>query len=207
MSYSVVCIARVGGAAGPEVGADVAQRLGYRLVDEEIVQRAAASRGVAVEDLAEVEKRKGVLTRLLDGLAFSGGADGTMTGIAPVSAAIADPGSLRSLIQRSIHETADEGNVVIVSHAASFALTGRSDVLRVLVTASHDTRVARVRTEGDADGKQAAKAIAADDAGRAQYLKNFYGVSDELPSHYDLVLNSDRLEPSQMAALIAGLAG
>ena len=48
-----------------------------------------------------------------------------------------------ALIQKSIHETADRGNVVIVSHAASFALSDRDDTLRVLVTAPHATRVER----------------------------------------------------------------
>ena len=47
-----------------------------------------------------------------------------------------DKNSLRALIRQSVNETADEGNVVIVSHAASYALADRGNVLRVLVTAS-----------------------------------------------------------------------
>ena len=46
---------------------------------------------------------------------------------------------LRNLIRMAIEETAERGNVVIVAHAASHALAGRYDVLRVLVTASAET--------------------------------------------------------------------
>ena len=48
-----------------------------------------------------------------------------------------------------------------------------------------------------------------DDAGRAAYLRDFYGVDDELPTHYDLALNSDTLSTDVIAQLIvrAAVAG
>ncbi|MEI8238946.1 MAG: cytidylate kinase-like family protein [Actinomycetota bacterium] len=208
MTKRVICIARLNGAAGDEVGRHVAETLGYQLVDEEIVQRAAEAEGIAVDELAEVERRSSVLTKLLRGLAMSGGADGGMMGVAvpPAMATFQDPKSLRALIQKSIHETAGQGDVVIVSHAASYALTDRADVLRVLVTASDETRVARIKQTSGFDQKKAEKAVTDDDAGRASYLKQFYGVSHELPSHYDLVLNSDTLSPEIIANLVVSAA-
>lgn len=207
MSYGVVCIARVGGSVGTEVGTQVAEALGYRLVDEEIVQRAAEIQGVAVEELEEVEKRKGFFQRMLESLAVGGAADGFATGMAvlPTAPSLIDPQGLRGRIQQSIHETADQGGVVIVSHAASFALADRPDVLRVLVTASHGTRVARL-AEHLTDAKVAEKAVSDDDAGRAHYLKQFYGVDHELSTHYDLVINSDRLDAARIADLVVRAA-
>src|SRR5204863_6154765 len=102
---------------------------------------------------------------------------------------------------------ADQGNVVIVSHAASFALADRADVLRVLVTAPTDVRVARFQVaEGGVDAKKAAKLVADDDAGRARYLKDFYGVSQELPTHYDMVLNSQTMTPDSLAEVVVAAA-
>ena len=80
----------------------------------------------------------------------------------------------------AIEEAAGRGNVVIVAHAASFALAGKEGILRVLVTASPDTRAGR------AEGS-----IKDSDAERADYLRRFYGVEQELPTHYDLVVNTD----------------
>jgi len=208
MSYGVVCIARVGGSVGAEVATKVAEALSFRLVDEEIVQRAAESQGIAVEELAEVEKRKGVLNRLLESLALGGAADGFMSGMPTVMPppSVVDPKGLRALIQTSIHETADDGRAVISSHAASFALADRTDVLRVLVTASHDVRVSRLLDAADADAKKATKAVADDDAGRADYLKKFYRVDRELSTHYDLVINSDRLSAELISQLVVQAA-
>ena len=205
MTQRVICIARIQGAGGDDIGRMVADGLGYRLVDEEIVQRAAESEGIAVEELAEVERRRSVIDRLLESLALAGSSDAYMVGVAPSVpplTAMIDPRSLRALIQRSIHETADGGGVVIVSHAASYALAGRPDVLRVLVTASPATRLARIAEANGLDDKKATKAMESDDAGRADYLKKFYDVSQESPSHYDLVLNSDLLSADVISSIV-----
>ena len=206
MARRVICISRVLGAGGGDIGRMVADQLEYRFVDEEIVQQAAESEGVSVEELADVERRRTFLDRILHGLSLAGGADGYMVGVAgvaPPALSGIDAGSLRALIQKSIHETAERGEVVIVSHAASFALAGRSDVLRVLVTASTDTRASRAAADGALDDKQASKLIADDDAGRASYLKRFYGVSAELPTHYDLAINTDSISTDLIVDLIA----
>jgi cytidylate kinase len=210
MRRRVICIARQLGAGGVDVGRAAAARLGYTFVDEEIVQRAAETEGISVDELADVERRTSIMDRLLQTLALAGGADGYMVGVSGLTTAAAgvnDPKSLRSLIQKSIHETAGRGDVVIVSHAASYALAGRDDLLRVLVTAPAAVRAGRVARDGTAaDDKAAAKAIAADDAARAGYLKRFYGVGDEQPTHYDLVLNSETMSNELLTELVVRAA-
>ena len=190
------------------MGRRVADSLGYRLVDEEIVQQAAEANGVSVEELVDVERRTRVIDGLIRNLAVAGGAAGLMV-TGAVTAELSggnDPKSLRSLIQKSIHETAERGDVVIVSHAASYALAGRDDVLRVLVTASTDTRAARAARDGSLDNKKAAKAVVDSDAARASYLRRFYSVGDELSTHYDLALNSDSLSVELISDLVVRAA-
>src|SRR6266511_5353588 len=98
---------------------------------------------------------------------------------------------LRALIRDAIRETADDGEIVIAAHAASIALAGRADTLRVLVTASQQTRDERIASARDLDARQAEKAREDEDAARADYLMRFHGVERELPTHYDFVLNTD----------------
>ena len=45
------------------------------------------------------------------------------------------------------------------------------------------------------------------DAARADYLRRFHGLSAELPTHYDLVVNTDALSIDQAAELVAQAAG
>jgi len=187
----------------------VADSLGYRLVDEEILQQAAESSGVSVDELADAERRTKVIDGLLRNLAIAGGAAGVMSpggGAAVDLGSGTDSKSLRALIQKSIHETAARGDVVIVSHAASYALSGSDDVLRVLVTASPETRADRAAQAASLDSKKAAKVVADSDAARAAYLKRFYGVGDELSTHYDLALNSDSLSIELMSDIVTRAA-
>ena len=209
MARRVICIAMLVGASGESVGQAVADGLGYRLVDEEILQHAAESSGVSVEELADVEHRTKVIDGLMRNLAVAGGAAGVMSlgAVGAVDLGVStDPKSLRAMIQKSIHETAERGEVVIVSHGASHALTDDLSVLRVLVTASTETRAGRVAQAASIDGKKAAKAVADSDAHRAGYLKRFYGVGEERPTHYDLVLNSDSLSVELMSDLVVRAA-
>ena len=45
------------------------------------------------------------------------------------------------------------------------------------------------------------------EANRADYIKRFYGIAEESPVHYDLVINTDRLSAEQAAALVLHAAG
>jgi len=191
-----------------EVARGVAERLGFALVDEEIVLRAAAEAGVEPRVVADAEKRRSFMDRALGALSSNtdlsyglAGVGGFTTPEGPVS------DELRDLIQVAIEETAVRGSAVIVSHAASHALASQPGVLRVLVTASPSIRRARVPSERDLNEKDAARAVDESDAGRADYLKRFYGVKSELPTQYDVVVNTDRLSPQEAASLIALAAG
>jgi cytidylate kinase len=208
MDSRVVCLSFADGAFGREVGQLVAGELGYRLIDEGIVWRAAQEAGLDRHTVADAERRKSLVARLLEGAAASGAAAGPAFGLPPpLDDASPEGDDLRGLIRTAIEETAAEGNCVIVAHAASLALAGREEVLRVLVTASPETRCARLAEERGLDERAAAKALRESDAGRAAYLKRFYGVRAELPTAYDLVLNTDRLDPKSAAALVVQAAG
>jgi cytidylate kinase len=205
--HTVICISSEEGAGAQQAALLVASGLGYRLIDEEIVTRAAVEGGVDRDTVAEVERRRSALVRIVEGLGTSGmGAGYAMA--PPEAAGRAQPASdeLRGLIRSVIEDTAAAGGVVIVAHAASHALGERGDVLRVLVTASPQTRAGRLAAALGVNDKEAARAVKQSDAGRADYLKRFYGVGDELPTHYDIVVNTDKLAAEDAAAVIVHAA-
>ena len=189
-----------------EVAEGVAQRLGFSLVDEAIVVRAASEAGVDPQVVEDVEKRQSFLDRLLDTFATSSDASALVFAggggyLAPEGVPISE--ELRDLIRHAIEEAADRGNAVIVAHAAAHALGNRDDVLRVLVTAPRETRCARIAADQGLSEKDAEHAIDDGDAGRLDYLRRFYGEKAELPTHYDLVVNTDRLSTEDAVGLVA----
>jgi cytidylate kinase len=207
MSFRVVCISAVDGARGEEVAPAVAHALGYRLVDEEIVRKAAHEANVDISQIAEVEKRRSMAVRLLDSLGSNTSlATFAMAGYVPGHEAPVDS-DLRGLIRTTIEELAERGDAVIVAHAASMALGDRSDVLKVMLTASRSARQRTLAEKHDLDDKAAAKQVDKGDGNRADYLKRFYGITHESPADYDLVLNTDRLGPDGAVQLVVQAAG
>ena len=77
-----------------------------------------------------------------------------------------------------------------------------SGVLRVLVTASAATRAERIAAEQDLDEKQAKKQVEESDKERERYFERIYELDRELPTHYDLVINTDALTTEQAAQII-----
>jgi cytidylate kinase len=199
----VVCISHATGAGGEEVGRLVAERLGFLYVDDEIVARAAAKGGIGPEEVADEERRKSLAARMLEAIAQAGGDFGSSIPLRIGEELSSD--DVRALIRETIERTAARGNAVIVAHAASYAVT-QAEALRVLVTASPNIRAARIGAAERIDQARAERAVKDSDAGRLDYLRRFYDVDNELPTHYDLVLNTDVLSVEQAAELVSRAA-
>jgi len=214
MTYNVVCFSHVTAAGGETVGKGVAEALGFRYVDDEVVTETAASAGLDPDALASVEHHKSFLTRLMDALAAP--PKETESYLRPAarreyyspSAAPSAPSfeEGRRLIQDALIAIAERGRVVIVAHAASMALTKRPDVLRVHVTASPHMRVRRLWIANKLISEsEHATYVAESDRRRQKYLQKFYDVAGELPTHYDVVLNTDALHPEHAVAAVLGI--
>lgn len=105
-----------------------------------------------------------------------------------------------------VYETGRKGDVVILAHAASMALGFMKGVLRVFVTASTETRVKRLSKLGRMSEKGAMKALKDSEDARRDYIKRFYQIDEELPTHYDLLINTDTLTTEQGANIIVSAA-
>lgn len=218
MTYRAVCVSQVTAAGGEMVGRLVAERLGFQYVDDEVIALAAEHAGIEPAALASAEHYTGLLSRFVDALLgalvvppadasgyFPHDADYYHPEKPPPATPPLD--EARDLIHDAILEIAKRGNVVIVAHAASMALKGHTDVLRVHVTASMPTRVRRASLPNTLITEQEhGRVLAEHDRQRLKYLERFYGVTQELPTHYDLVINTDALAVEQAVAAVTAVA-
>jgi len=204
MKRRVICLSRTLGAGGEAVAADVAERLGYRYFDDEILAMAADKAGVTHSEVARSERSQPVVARVLDILATTpmiseGGY------IAPAQPNLTL--SYSRVIEQVIRELAEAGDAVIVAHGASHPLAGRSDVMRVLVTASTEARIERLVARDGLDVSTAKKAVEESDRERARYLERFYKVKHESPTQYDITINTDVLSNADAANIVVAAAG
>ena len=201
MDCRLVCISRSLGAGGEEVGRRIAEAFGFRYADEEIIMRAAEQAGVSPETVAEAERTPGLIVRILESIGRNPIAPEAWAAQAVMVSEL--PQSYEGLIVRVIREIAAEGRAVIVAHGASIPLAGTPGLLRVLVTGSAATRATRLVREAGLSEAEAAKSVRQSDGERKDFLRRFYDVSEELPTHYDIVVNTDVVTPAQAAAAVA----
>jgi cytidylate kinase len=201
MPYRVVTIARSLGAGGEEVGRLIAEQLGFRLVADEIIARAAERASASPDEVARVEQRKSFITRVIEAMAAApppGGEGWTGDAFIPMARTEA----YQDFITDVIREVAGEGNVVIVAHGAAVPLAGEPDVLRVFVTGSAEARAAAAAADFGGDAKKALEAVHDSDKSRADFYRRFYGLREETFATYDLILNTDQMAPPAAAGVV-----
>ena len=96
--------------------------------------------------------------------------------------------------------------MVFVAHGTSITLATMSGILRVLVTASPAVRTERLMALTDVGEPQAKKAIQDSDSERLKFFRRFYDLRQELPTQYDLVVNTDRFTVPDAVSLIVAAA-
>jgi Cytidylate kinase-like family len=205
VACSAVCISHATGAGGEEVGRLVAGDLGFLFVDDEIVAQAAAGGGIHLDEVADEERRKSLAARLVEALGQGGEAWAVTHGSSPSQEARRSD-DIRALIRETIAQTATRGRVVIVAHGASHVVPPGTEALRVLVTASPTTRARRVGDAKGLDDAGAMREVKREDAARRDYLRRFYDIDEELPTQYDVIVNTDVLSLEQAARLVVQAA-
>ena len=210
MSVKIVCISRTLGAGGESIGKAIAGRLRFLYIDEDVITAASEKGRVSPTLIANAEQRRTLVSRLMDSLAVVPRAKSLPAGKFDPNVAATQAGTreaYQALIREAIDEIAENGRAVIVAHAASIMLAGSPGVLRVLVTASPTRRAERLHQwDKSLDARRAAQAIRKSDRERRAYLREFYNVKEELPTHYDLVINTDLLSPEQAVTAVLSLA-
>lgn len=204
MPCSIVTVSRTTGADGESVGQLVADKLNFRYVDNDIIVQAAERAGISAAEVAAAEAPKPLLTRIIEsfGAASAGAPEAIMAGVNTYEL----PPATERLIESVVLETAAAGKVVIVAHAAAIPLAGTPGLLRVEVTASDETRAGRIAEAEGLSEKDAAKEMRNSDKARAEYLQRFYRITDERPTLFDLVINTDVLSAQQAASVVEAAA-
>lgn len=214
----IITISRQLGSQGNEIAAAVAQRLGLRFVDREIIHRAAREAGVpraALEELA-YEGRRSLIERVLDVVNTMPAIPQTPhASLREMAAPMATPfGSILTpatplfglpmeqyvqVVEQVIRDLAEKGGVLIVGRAGQVILRHRDDVLHVRIIAPHDRRVEILMAREGIDRSEARARINASDRARSEYLRRYYHARWADPQLYDLVINTAKID--QLAAV------
>lgn len=195
----IVTISREYGAGGSEVAQRVAETLGWRLVDNEVVDEVAAEAGLPPEEVAQKEERApGFLERLTRALARAAPELFPRT---PERVPEPEEATIVRVTERVVEKLAEGDHVVVVGRAAPAVLSQR-DALHVKLVAPKPVRIRRTMARLQAGEEEATRVLEETDAARARYHKRYYGRDWNDATNYHMTLNTDALGLEGTAQLI-----
>ena len=202
----LITISRQYGAGGSEVARRVAAALGWRVVDNELVEQVAARAGLPPERVAEREERVSTFVeRLARTLAAATPEVFPPTDAAGVVVDLAEA-ELVKITEAVVSEIAAEGRVVLVGRAAPAVLARQTDALHVKLVAPRAFRIQVACTRLGCGAAQAAAILDDTDKMRARYSREHYRRDWNDPVNFHMVLNTGVLGFDGATEVIAGRA-
>lgn len=202
---TTVTLGRQLGCGGSRLGQSIADALGIRCLDREIVSKAAQHLQVDEADLTDREEH-GVSfwERMLRGVT-TGPAQAVYQ--APVTLSVTDR-DLLAAETAVMQEIAAGEDVVIVGRLAAFVLPPHPGLVKIFLHAPEPFRVKRlVENAAAATEAEAKTLIARSDETRRQYIRQMIGKEEYDARQYHLSVDTSILPLSETADLITDFVG
>jgi CMP/dCMP kinase len=197
-----VTISREYGSGGGEIGARLARRLGWDLVDHEIVAMVAEKMGITLQEAAaRDEHAESFFARMLSTMQVTSGG---VTHPRPLSVPLRElQSTYHQTLTTSVQAAVEEGHVVIIGRGSQVLLAGRRDVLHVRIVAPMAQRITYVALREGVSVDDASLRIRLKDRDRMNYLRTQYHLQSNDPLLYDLTINTAVLGLDSVVELIA----
>ena len=207
----VITISRTVGSGGRTIGRKLAERLGVRFSDKELIDALQAKLNLTAESIEELKGKK---KRWLDdfiqmvapvpmsGLLVSGESD--YVSEYNQSLSVNDVFEAEKEILNGI---ADQGSCVIAGRSGFFVLKDRPNKVDILITASRENRIARIMRKQNLSYEKAAEVLDSVDKARDNYVLRYTGQSRYDARNYHIVINMDYITEDKAVDLILSYLG
>ena len=185
----VITIAREYGSGGRYIGKLVAEKLGIKLYDKNIIEKMSEETGLSEEYIKDNEQKRTVFDNFNNG--YYAGLNN----------------SDELFIQESnlIKDLADKESCVIVGRCADFILKDKKNVLKIFVSSSMENKIKRATEFYHMDKEKAEKEIARINKLRSNHYEYYTERGWETPSNYDICVNSDSIGINNVVDLICSI--
>ena len=194
---TIITIGREYGSAGRQIGYKVAEDLGIKLYDREMLERAAKESGIC-EELFETHDEKPtnsfLYSLVMDSYSFG----------YPSSSYTDMPINHKIFLAQfdTIRKIASEGPCILVGRCADYALEEFDNVLSVFIHADMDARVRRIARIYDLTDAKAKDRIIKTDKKRSSYYNYYTSKKWGDARSYDLCLNTSQISVEDSIELI-----
>ena len=197
----IVTIARGYGSGGRTIGKMLADSLGVKFYDKDLIRMASDVSGIneSLFGQSDEKTKSGVF-----------GKPGVYKGevIAPGKSGFISEENLFNYQAMVIKQIAEEGSCVIVGRCADYVLRDDPSVVRVFIYADEEACIKNAAdVKGITDRREAIKTIASTDKERAAYYKAHTGREWIDARNYDICLNSGNLGFDKCVEIITNFIG
>jgi cytidylate kinase len=197
---TIITIARQYGSGGRKVGEALAQLLGIKCYDRDLISMAAEKSGMSEEALGHVDEK--AASSLLYTLVMS--SNMYHSNVDRFNVPIND--KLFCVQSEIIRDIAQSESCVIVGRCADYVLAEHPRCVRVFVHADFESRVKRICAEHSIPELEARERIVKTDKRRANYYNYYTSHKWGKVENYDLSLSTDKLGTDGAARFIVEYA-
>ena len=204
----IITISREYGSGGSAIGKLVAEKLGYKYYDKQLIDLAADESGLSPKFIEKSEQSlsSGWLYNMMLGSTYS---SNYATATTPNTLPLVD--QIYNAQRTIILKVAKESSCVIVGRCADYILHtsqefDNSDILNLFVYANPDDRVKRVIEAYKIPEKDAKKTITQVNKRRTNHYNTFTEWTWGAYEHYDMLVNSSFAGIEGTADLIVAAA-
>lgn len=187
--HMIITISREYGSGGRYVGRLIADKLGIKFYDKEIVTKLAERTGLSEQYIESNEQKKETLANLNNGYYFG----------------LNNSDELFLEETKLIKELASKESCVIIGRCADVMLKSRKNVLKVFIYSNIEDKINRATTFYKLDKEKAKKEISRIDKLRANHYKYYTEKEWNDHSNYDICINTQALGVEKTAELVCNM--
>jgi cytidylate kinase len=186
MSVRIITLEREYGSGGTLIAKSLAERLGWKLWDEEITAEIARAANIDQREAQRCDERVDpFLYRLFK--VYARGSYERALGIG--GSRVFDTDCMVEMLHKVIDDVASRGNCVIVGRGAPYFLRNRPDAFHVFIYASDEEKIRRIKSIGKTE-KEAQQLVAEVDRDRTEFIRHYFGKQWPHRPLYNIMINS-----------------
>jgi cytidylate kinase len=204
VEYRVLTVNREFGSGGGRIAQTIAEWLGWKLLDRDIIDAIAYAAHVDPRVVRPYDEHVDSWLRRINQQAMRSAA--LAAGLELRENSVFDAEEMVKISRKIIEEAYSEGGCVIVGRGSQCILQHKPDVYHVFVYAPYLDRLERLRGRLD-KGVHAEQRIRIVDEERFKYLQQYFGKAWNNPHLYDLMISSRTDEEWTARAVLYAMNG
>ena len=182
---AVITISRQLGTGGEDLARQLADRMGFALVDRVGLEQLVLTYGLDEQDLGEIQERPPTLWQRL----------------------LSDRRLYLELVESLIKDMAEQENLILLGRGGQCAFQDWPDALHVRLLASVEARLERLSQGEHLDREALLEQLRQSERDQQRFIDYLYGREIDDPFLYDLIIRTDRMDTQACLQVVVQAVG